>query len=789
MQLTIDNLDGLGPVDYTAAIDCAEPFEILRTLNAPSVLKGMLCLEGTALAVPARRGRVVVQSDAATTLFTGYLTVEPAPVYAGTASEGAVYRLAVEAVSDEWLLDKQSWGSTVGNALGATGTGLLASLAGRLAGSQIVVSGPANARAVGVFEPVAGAKWSQHAGALADATYTSYRALSGTASLGAVALTQHALSDGDGSLTVAALKTSSVRELANDVTVSGAEEPAAYWTELFQGDGTTTTFDLLGEPDAPIAGHAVSIAEPFNERSLNLQLWQLADPAGHIGLSSAGLTCTGGTGLDGQTTLSAWDRLELGGTIVVELDSVLLAAGSAGVIGGLYNGAIFQANCFAGFNIRQSSGQTVATPMVNGVEVGTSLPVLAGHAYTLRVRLHCPEMLRVKQAYYALSDAGGSVAVARFGSGLNAAPIALVFEARDQGVGSNLPATVLYDGAFASSPAQATVVAVDSLSLVGSIGAFNVTRTGSCWVRSTSASGSSWTRLIGKAAQGADCSVTSSTAGHVTFFAGRVPAPGETVSVSYRGRRRAVARVADPASLAAEAAGGAVGTARWLGHIVQPPARCQEDCETAAQAILSFASNRAAALSGSYHAVNPPTGDIWPGDVLSLATNGETLNVMVRRVAVSQQGASPEALTYKIAFANDWAEGLGIKLSETVAKDALFPTAAVDLVDSATGLAMPVHTLANLSQITVVGPASGSLTVDAGIDPPAGGGFEVRRRDGGFGIGTAGSANGDLVLRSPVRGFSIPVSAVPETFFIRMYDASTPPLYSRVSAAIVNQKP
>jgi hypothetical protein len=790
VQLTIDNLDGLGAVDYTAAIDASEPFAIARTLNAPSILKGLLCLEGTNLAVPARRGRVVVNSNAGITLFTGYLTTEPASVYAGVASEGAVYRLALSAVSDEWLLDKQAWGSVVGLGIGGTSTSLISVLAQRLAGGLLAVTGPAQARSVGVFEPAAGATWSARAGAIADAAYTAYRAIGGAIGLGGTTLTQHTLSDGDGSLAVAGLKTSSVRELANDVTVTGAAEPNAYWTELFLGDGTTTVFDLLGEPESPNAGHATLIAEPFNETALNTQLWQLADPGAHVSLTGAGLACTGGNGLDGQTTLTAWDQLELGGTLVVELDSVQLASGSAGVLGGLYNGATAQANCFAGFNIRQTNGATIATPMVNGVEVGTSWNVVPGHAYTLRIRLHCPEMLRVKQAYYAIADvSGGGAQPQLFGSGLNPAPLSLVFEARDQAVASNTPATVLYDGSLAASPAQATVVALNSLSLSGAIGAFSVARTGSCWVRSTSPAGASWTRLIGKAAQGADCAVTSSAAGHVTFFAGRVPAAGETVAVSYRGRRRAVARVADPASLAAEAAGGMVGTSRWLGHVVQPAARCQEDCENAAQAILSFAANRAAALSGTYRAVNPPTGDIWPGDVLQLTTNGDSIAALVRKVTVSQQGASPEALAYEIAFANDWAEGLGIKLSETVEKDALLPTAALALVDSATGTTLPAHVLANLPQVTVAGPSGGFLTVDAGLAPPTGGGFEVRRRDGGFGTGTAGTASGDLVLRSPVRSFQIPVSAVPETFFLRMYDASVPPLYSRLSTAILNQKP
>jgi hypothetical protein len=186
--------------------------------------------------------------------------------------------------------------------------------------------------------------------------------------------------------------------------------------------------------------------------------------------------------------------------------------------------------------------------------------------------------------------------------------------------------------------------------------------------------------------------------------------------------------------------------------------------------------------------VSPPTSDIWPGDLLILNTQNQTFTCMVRHVTVSQQGACPEALTYRIAFANDWAEGLGLKLSETLEPDALIPTSALNLIDSATGSTLPIHTLANLPQITIAA-ASTSLTIDAGTAPPTGGGFEVRRRDGGFGSLSNPSASGDLVLRSPVRGFSLPIAATDETFFLRMYDASTPPLYSRFSTAILNHQP
>ena len=44
----------------------------------------------------------------------------------------------------------------------------------------------------------------------------------------------------------AALAAGSVKELANDVTVTGETEPAAYVTEMFAGDGTTAVF-VLGE--------------------------------------------------------------------------------------------------------------------------------------------------------------------------------------------------------------------------------------------------------------------------------------------------------------------------------------------------------------------------------------------------------------------------------------------------------------------------------------------------------------------------------------------------------------
>ncbi len=313
---------------------------------------------------------------------------------------------------------------------------------------------------------------------------------------------------------------------------------------------------------------------------------------------------SGGNGYDGQTVLAAIDSIEMGGSLVVEAGNLTLTAPSDGVLCGLYTGPVQRSNCFAGYNVRQSGGVTVVTPYVNGAETGTTYTILPGHIYTLRIRLHSVEMQRALQTYYARVDG----VIEAFGGGLVASPMSLVFDLQDLGDASNTPATVLYDGASASSSAYCSFAAVDSVELTGSMGFCTVTQTGSAWIVSTLPGGATETRLIGIAGEGVDCRL--STTGKVTFFAGRVPVAGEIVTVSYRLRDRAVARLEDAASIAAEAAGGFPGTARWLGKVLKPPARCSVDCESAAQAVLSLASSRAAAIEGSYSANQSTSGHL-----------------------------------------------------------------------------------------------------------------------------------------------------------------------------------
>ena len=768
MRLTIDNLDGVGARDYTAAVSADAAFAIERTLNAPSRCTGTLLLAGGRLPVPARRGRVVVTSDAGAVLFTGYLATEPVAEYAGAGLAGAVYRVAISAISDEWLLDKQTCTLTGAGFALASGT-LLEQITQQTAAGVLASTGVTATAPVGVFVPEIAKPWSANAALVAGGSYAAYRAVEGGLMLQPVGSVTHTL-DFDcngGALQAALLQTTMAKELANDVTVSGEIEPSAYVTEMFPGDGTTAIFQLSQDPYR--LSKPSLLSDSFDAGALNAQVWNVTDPGSHIGLGTGGLVLSGGNGYDGQTTLAAIHQVEMGGTVVVVAANVQLASPSDGVLCGLYMGPVQRANCFAGYNVRQSGGATLLTPFVNGAGTGTSYTLLNGHSYTCRIRLHSPEAQRMLQTYYARVDG----AIQSFGGGLVDAPMSLVFDLIDLGDTSNTPATVLYDGAVASSPASCTFAAVDSVQLTGSIGAVLLEQTGSAWVVSTLPGGAKQTRLIGAAAQGVDCSVD--TAGKVTFFPGRVPVAGETVSVFYRTRNRAVARLEDAASVAAEAAGGVPGTARWLGKVVRPQARSSQDCEAAAQAVLALATDRSAAISGTYTCINP-ADDIWPGDALAMTANGQVMNVVARRVSVTDGHAAPEVLTYKVAFANGWAESLGIALSEAVATDAFLPETAATA---------PAQALASLQQLTVVSATASSLQVDAGCDPPASGGFEVRRHDWNFGPGPGA----DLVLRSPVRSFSIPRGAVQERFYVRMYDASAKPLYSRLSAAVFTNLP
>jgi len=140
----------------------------------------------------------------------------------------------------------------------------------------------------------------------------------------------------------------------------------------------------------------------------------------------------------------------------------------------------------------------------------------------------------------------------------------------------------------------------------------------------------------------------------------------------------------------------------------------------------------------------------------------------VRTVKLTYSASYPDLIEYAIRFGNDCADDLAIRASETVPADTWLPAPVSPTV------------LANLNDLTVTALNGSTVSIDTGVTPASGGGFEVRRRDFAFMPGE----DPDLVMRGtqPIMTFSRETAQ--DRFYIRMYDGSTPPNYSEFSTAL-----
>jgi hypothetical protein len=767
LKLTIDNYDGNGAVDYTSSIVAGRPFRILRRLNQPVTCECTLLPAG--LIAPVRNARITVADDQGVLLFTGYIAAEPAPELAGQGTTGAVCPLFVSAIGDEMLLDRQPIAQTgpLGGATAASAAQVM------LARSEILgITTALSLATMGVseFQPLSGRSWSENLATLAAASRNAYLLQNSTLSLNPVGTVTHTLSESDGTLSLANLQMATVKALANDITVCGEEEPAAYVTEFFQGDGTTVLFELGAEPWKLPASKARTFTDDFQGTFLNPQLWVVDDPGSAVTLTANGLTCAGGNGILGNTVVSTFSTVEMGGGLILETNAVQFGQQTSGILNGLYfGGETSLPGCLAGFQIGQSGGAATIAPILNGAVAGSTFTAVAGHTYTLRLRFYSNEVQRILQSYYITGAVSG---FHRYGGDLLPAAGSFAFEVQDTTNGVASTPVTLYAGPFGGSPSPWCVYAPLNASFLDcSIGSVTVERLPPNWVTSKPLNGSAVIRRLGTTAQGADCTVEST--GKLRFYPSSTPQPGDLIAVSYRTSNRSVARLASAASIASESLGGKLpGTAVWTGTVTNPAPRSSADCENAAQAILALATSRAAAWAGKYTAWNPEQqGDIWPGDVLALnsTSTGITANLVVRTVEIDLSTTAPTLVKYSIGFANDWADCLSIQTSAAVPADVWLPLAPET-----------VAPLANLDSLVVTSVTGSQIQIKAGVTPPTGGGFEVRRRDYGF---TPGPGP-DLVLRSPVANFTIPRQAAMERYYIRMYDASTPPNYSRFSSAV-----
>jgi hypothetical protein len=183
------------------------------------------------------------------------------------------------------------------------------------------------------------------------------------------------------------------------------------------------------------------------------------------------------------------------------------------------------------------------------------------------------------------------------------------------------------------------------------------------------------------------------------------------------------------------------------------------------------AASVSALWSGSYKGTRATfTTDVWPGDALQLNAPSTSLDaqVVVRSVKVNYQASCPDLVEYEIAFANDWADDLAIRSSTKVPENAWLPAPVAPTL------------LANLNALAVTALSGSSVTVNTGVTPPSGGGFEIRLRDFAFMPGE----DPTLVMRGSTSTLTFSRVSASDRFYVRMYDGSTPPHYSEFSTAL-----
>ncbi len=411
--------------------------------------------------------------------------------------------------------------------------------------------------------------------------------------------------------------------------------------------------------------------------------------------------------------------------------------------------------------------------VVNGVAVGSVLTTAGGHVYSFVTQTICPEGHREHQTYLSSTHPAGS---GRGGDAI-AAPVRVVLSVHDVDPNNPAtlaaPATVLFDDVLPSPPGFATYALISESSFFAGVSYTRMQHIVDAEIRSMVPNGTFRTRLSGALADGGECYI--STSGVLEFYAPYPPQLNEEIVVSYRTSVRAMARVQDPNSIAQHAQGGDTGRRIFVRKLKLPPAPTSVDCENAASALLDDAVQ--GAWAGEYQAVSDllPVEDVIPGSAVqvSAASRGANFTAIVRQVELAVLSLRDDRSHYTIKFANDAAEALALEFEEVTLPAPLTTIYNVNTPSSSLYIA-PL----NGAQVTNV--IASQISVDAGVAPPSGGGIEVRRSDGGWGP----SDSGNLAGRFTTQTFTLPRLSRAQGYYLRQFDGSTPPKYSRYSTLL-----
>jgi hypothetical protein len=773
MNLTIDNLQGLGPQDYTGGLDGTQSPKVERKINQLAELQFSLVANIAGFVVPLTSARVILSRANASKVFTGYV-IGTESEYLGSGEQGPVYRYNVVAKSDEILLDQKSLPNrsafvnrSAGNALQQLAQDLLPGWFDMSTVQDL------DTLATYAVNPQEG--FSFHAAEIALAARASFSTIDGALILAPVGAAAYALSENDANFSPQGLWLNSPNLLVNKVTVIGQDEPQAYVRDYFTGDGESLKFYLSQTPFAQVK--PALIDEEYLEPKLDPTTWRVNDSSSAVSVVAQTLQIAGGTGVDGQTAVSFIEQVELGGALELQHGDVSFTAASQGVLGGLYAGTISAAGCLAGFQITPLGPGSSIQALINGSVTGPVMATTPGHQYFFTTYLYSMEVYRSGETYHSSLHPAES----GWGGAALAADVRVVLEVQDIDPSNPetlvAPATVLFDDVIEDAAGFCTYALVNAVSMRCSIAYTYVARISLAEVRTALPDASYVTQLVGALSDGAACEITSDPS--LDFFPAYVPALNQLIVASYRGSGRAVAQVQNAASVAALLNGVDDGTRSTVRVAKTPGARTDVDCENAALAILEDATG--VAWSGTYETWSDflpgAAADIFPGDAIAvnIPSRGASFFAIVREVEIEIADPADDRGLYTIGFANDSAAPLGIEYGAgaiTIALQDMPPLLETTEVGA--------YYQIDLTEAQVTAVTSTTVQVDAGLALASGLGIEVRAND--FGWGQANDRN--LLGRFGTQTFNLARLAATQNYFLRLYDNSSPPKYSRYSAAL-----
>jgi hypothetical protein len=765
MKLLIDNHDGSGLQDYSASFDPEHLPKLRRRLNRAAEMQAWLVSCDPAFRVPANGARVVLQREDGFKLFTGYLTAAPQQELLGATQSGTVWRHALAAVDDSWLLEHNAPAAR-GAFVYRTAGDALRTITNDVLPGMLDVSGVQDLGYVNQYEASSQRSWMELAQELAIRERACFRVHDSKLWFQPVGQQGFTIDEDDQRFSQEGLKASQPDRLGNDVTVIGELEPTTYVRDYFIGDGATLGFYLSR---SPFARAAITVfEEEYAGPGLDPTLWYVNDPGSKVAVTGGQLSLNGG-----PATVGLVEMVELAGGLRFQHGQVTFAGPSSGTLGGIYNGGVADGNCFAGFRIFPSGSNCAIQGLIYGSSNGSPLITQPGHQYALTTQLFVNEPHRMHQVYCSSAHGGGNGR----GGDLTAAAVRVVLSVHD--VDPNdpgtlaQPATVLFDEVLGSSPSFANYALADGANLHAQIAYTRLQQMVNAEVRSMIPGESFRTRLTGALADGGECYISS--AGELHFYPPYPPQQDEQIVVSYRASGRAIARVQDTNSITSHNVGADHGRRSSVRRMSVPQALTSIDCENAALALLDDSVQ--AAWVGEYRIASDclPANDVLPGDAVQVAAPSRQANfsAIVREVDIEVTSLVYDRSEYAIQFANDAAGLLTVEFSKTTLPDPL-PTAFTTAGPS-TSLFLPALTAVQVTDVIAT-----EITVDTGTAPKGGGGFEVRRSDGGWGP----TSDGNLVGRYTSQSIVLPRLSRIQDYVMRQYDGSSPAKYSRQSALV-----